>query len=155
MNAPPEDLARFVAAQAPVWDTVMDELRAGRKRTHWMWFVFPQLRGLGRSALAHRFGIAGLDEARVYAAHPLLAGRLREAADALLTHPRLSAEAILGPVDAAKLRSSATLFRAAGDPALAGRMQAVLDRFFDGTPCPATVAALAGPVDGGSDPMPR
>lgn len=138
-------LDRFLAAQEPVWATVMAELGAGRKETHWMWFVFPQLRGLGRSERARFYGIADAAEAAAYAAHPVLGRRLAEAASALLTHAPADAASILGPVDAAKLRSSATLFAAVPGPA-AEPMRAVLDRFFAGEPCPATRAALGAPV---------
>src|SRR3954454_3991697 len=106
------DLDRFVAAQAPVYATVLAELRAGRKQSHWMWFVFPQLAGLGRSATALFYGIASADEARAYLAHPLLGARLRECLAALSAHEGGSAEAIFGVVDAMKLRSSITLFEA-------------------------------------------
>ncbi len=132
-------LDRFVAAQADVHDRALAELHAGRKTSHWMWFVFPQLRGLGRSATATHFGIASLDEARAYLAHPLLGPRLRAACAAVL---RAGGDAVdvFGPVDAMKLRSSMTLFEAAGgEPALFG---AVLDRFFAGTRDPATLKLL-------------
>jgi uncharacterized protein (DUF1810 family) len=129
------ELDRFVDAQAGIHEQALAELRAGRKQSHWMWFVFPQLRGLGRSETSRFFGIAGLDEARAYLAHPVLGARLRAAFEAVLAAPG-SAEAILGPIDAVKLRSSATLFlRAAPDEPLFG---AVLDRFFDGQPDAAT-----------------
>lgn len=132
----------FIRAQEGVIATALAELRAGRKATHWMWFVFPQLAGLGRSAIAARFGIAGLAEARAYLAHPLLGPRLVVATEAVLRHQgRRTAEAIFGPVDALKLRSSATLFAAAGG----GEPFAdVIAGFFAGHPCPLTSAALAG-----------
>ena len=137
----PHDLARFVRAQAGCFDTALAELRAGRKRTHWMWFVFPQLRGLGRSETSRFYGIDGLEEAAAYLGHPLLGPRLRAAFGALLASPG-SAEAILGPVDAMKLRSSATLFeRAAPDDPLFG---AVLERFFGGERDARTLALLDG-----------
>ena len=135
------DLRRFVDAQRSTFDAALAELRAGRKRGHWMWFVFPQLRGLGRSETSRHYGLAGLDEARAYAAHPILGPRLRAAADALLGLPaELEAVAVLGPIDAVKLRSSATLFRRAApdEP----RFGALLDRFFDGAADPATEALL-------------
>ena len=132
-------LDRFHAAQAPVIDAALAELRAGRKRTHWMWFVFPQLRGLGRSDTARHYGIADLDEARDYLADPVLGPRLAEAGQAMLAHPDRSAEAILGPVDALKLRSSATLFREAGGGA---GQQAILDTFYGGGACRATLEML-------------
>jgi len=129
------DLGRFVRAQQGVHEVAIDELRRGRKASHWMWFVFPQLAGLGRSELARRYAIASLDEAAAFLADPILGPRLLEAADAILAAEG-SAEAILGPIDAMKLRSSATLFhRAAPDEV---RFAALLDRFFGGSPDPET-----------------
>ncbi|HZU73324.1 MAG TPA: DUF1810 domain-containing protein [Acidimicrobiales bacterium] len=134
----PYDLGRFVAAQDDegTYSRALDELRRGRKTTHWMWFVFPQLAGLGRSPTAVRFGITSLPEARAYLAHPVLGARLRECASVLAQSPAGSAEEILGPVDALKLRSSMTLFMRAdpGEKAFA----AVLDKFFGGSPDPLT-----------------
>lgn len=132
-------LARFHTAQAPVFDTALAELRAGRKETHWMWFIFPQLASLGRSDRARFYGLAGLDEARAYLADPVLAGRLTRAARAVLAHPGKTADEIMGPVDALKLRSCATLFDAAGGGA---EFKALLDTFYDGEACPLTRAAL-------------
>lgn len=109
----PEGLERFVQAQGPVIETAMDELRAGRKETHWMWFVFPQLHGLGHSRKAQKYGIVDLDEARDYLAHPLLGPRLHECFRLVLQHQNIKAEAIFGKVDAMKLRSCATLFKQA------------------------------------------
>jgi len=140
-----EGLDRFQTAQDRIWPAPLDELAAGHKTSHWMWFVFPQLRGLGRSETARFYGIADLDEARAYLADPVLAERLRDAARALLSHPELSAEEILGPVDAMKLRSSATLFSLAGKGALALLMHDVLARFFGGAPCPLTRKIIAAP----------
>ncbi len=140
MPAERAGLAPFLDAQAPVIGAVMAELARGRKETHWMWFVFPQLRGLGRSERARFFGIEGLQEARDYAAHPVLAPRLRAAAELVLSHAGRPAEAIMGAVDAAKLRSCATLF-AAADPA-ARIFPALLSAFYDGTPCPETAARV-------------
>jgi uncharacterized protein (DUF1810 family) len=110
--ADPFDLARFVEAQANgVFEQALAELRAGAKRSHWMWFIFPQHRDLGRSPTAKFYGLSGVEEARAYAAHPLLGARLRECAAAVLEHlGDTSAEAILGPVDAMKLRSSMDIF---------------------------------------------
>lgn len=123
-------LARFVAAQSGVYDLALAELRKGEKRTHWMWFVLPQLRGLGHSIMADRYGIEGLDEARAYLAHPVLGARLRECLAALLTHAesRTAAE-VMGVVDAIKLHSSLTLFERAGGGPLFGR---ALDAFYGG-----------------------
>lgn len=137
----PFQLQRFVDAQAPVWDAVAAELWAGAKRSHWMWFVFPQLAVLGRSETARRYGLAGLDEARAYAAHPLLGARLRAACRWLLQAPagRSSLE-ILGPPDHLKLRSAMTLFAAAvPDEPVFGE---VLARFDAGAPDPRTLEAL-------------
>lgn len=106
----PFDLQRFVAAQAPVIGAVRAELRAGRKRSHWMWFVFPQLRGLGRSATAQHYGIASLDEARAYLAHPVLGPRLRECCELMLAVPERSAHEILGSPDDLKFHSCLSLF---------------------------------------------
>jgi uncharacterized protein (DUF1810 family) len=135
----PFELQRFVEAQdaGGTYERALAELRAGRKRTHWMWFVFPQLAGLGRSATAQRYAIGSLDEARAYLAHPLLGPRLRESTEALLAAPAdLTAHDILGDIDALKLRSSMTLFmRAAPDEPL---FQQVLDRFYGGAADEAT-----------------
>ena len=134
------DLSRFVEAQREVWPAALAELRAGRKTSHWMWFVFPQIAGLGRSPTAIFYAIASEAEARAYLGHPLLGARLREAVLALLAHEGESAEAILGPVDAIKLRSSMTLFErvgAPGDPF--GRC---LDAFFAGERDGATLRLL-------------
>ncbi|WP_443749428.1 DUF1810 domain-containing protein [Asticcacaulis solisilvae] len=104
------DLDRFITAQAPVFDTAMAELRAGRKRSHWMWFVFPQLRGLGMSATAQHFGIASLDEARAYLDHPVLGPRLEQATQAAIAAPAPSLHALFGSPDDLKFRSAMTLF---------------------------------------------
>ncbi len=137
-----DDLQRFVDAQAPLWDAVMAELRAGRKRTHWMWFVFPQLRGLGRSATAQHYGLASLDDARRYLAHALLGARLREAAEAILAVEGRSAHAIFGSPDDLKLRSSLTLFREVDLPG--GVFDRALARYFDGEPDALTLQLLTG-----------
>jgi len=132
----PFRLERFVVAQARVHDGALAEIRAGRKTSHWMWFVFPQLAGLGRSEVSQYFGIASLDEARAYLAHPVLGPRLREAAAAVRDSPGPSAEAIFGGIDAMKLRSSMTLFhRAAPGEAV---FREVLERFYDARPDEAT-----------------
>ena len=120
MTDDPYDLQRFVAAQAGgVFEQALAELEAGRKRSHWMWFIFPQHRDLGHSPTAKFYGLAGVDEARAYVAHPLLGERLRSCCQAILPHLATgSAEGILGPVDALKLRSSMQIFEAAepGEP---------------------------------------
>lgn len=133
------DLERFVDAQRGVYGDVLDELRAGRKASHWMWFVFPQLRGLGYSATAHYYGIVSAAEARAYLAHPVLGARLRECIELLLAVQGRSAHAIFGSPDDLKLRSSLTLFDAvSGDPLF----RRALDRYFDGQPDPATLSRL-------------
>lgn len=133
-------LARFREAQAGTFDAALAELTAGHKTSHWMWFIFPQLAALGRSATALHYGIADLDEARTYLDDPVLRARLDAVADALLLHDGKPPEAILGPVDALKLRSSATLFALAGEDTETGaRMQRILDRFYGGEPCPLTL----------------
>lgn len=107
---PASTLDRFVDAQRDTYDEALEELRDGHKRTHWMWFVLPQLRGLGRSAMAERYGLSDADEAIAYAAHPVLGPRLVECVRALLAHRTLTAKEILGSIDAMKLRSCLTLF---------------------------------------------
>ena len=134
----PHDLERFVTAQEPVIATVRDKLRAGRKRSHWMWFVFPQLRGLGTSSMAERFGIASLAEARAYLAHPVLGPRLRECCSLMLQAPGSSAHAILGSPDDLKFRSCVTLFSLAQPQE--SLFRACLDRFYGGEPDPRTLA---------------
>lgn len=134
------DLDRFVRAQAAVYPEVVAELRAGRKTGHWIWFIFPQLDGLGRSERSRFYAIDSLDEARAYLAHPILGPRLVECARLVTDVVDRSAPEILGPIDAVKLRSSMTLFaRAAPHEPVFG---AVLDRFYDGRPDPATEALL-------------
>ena len=135
----PYDLQRFVDAQADSYAAALAEIRQGRKRTHWMWFVFPQIAGLGSSSMARHYAIASLDEARAYLAHPVLGARYREIVDALQDLPGSDAEAVFGGIDAVKLRSSLTLFEAAGaSPSVA----AALDRWFDGQRDPATLDRL-------------
>jgi uncharacterized protein (DUF1810 family) len=106
----PYDLQRFVDAQAPLYGDVCAELRAGRKETHWMWFVFPQLRGLGHSAMAHKYGIASQAEAEAYLAHPILGPRLRECGDLVNRIEGRSIDEIFGSPDNLKFRSCMTLF---------------------------------------------
>jgi uncharacterized protein (DUF1810 family) len=137
----PFDLQRFVDAQSRVYDTVVSELRAGRKRSHWMWFVFPQLRGLGSSPTAVRFGISTLDEARAYLAHELLGPRLRECTKLVAGIDGRTAEEIFGWPDDMKLRSSMTLFARASDEN--SEFVAVLQKFYGGEEDPATLARLA------------
>ncbi|MFI5261484.1 MAG: DUF1810 domain-containing protein [Candidatus Limnocylindrales bacterium] len=139
-GSPGYDLERFVEAQRIVYDGALEELRRGRKTGHWIWFIFPQLSGLGTSAMSQRYAIASLDEARDYVAHPLLGARLRECAAALLATRGLTALQILGPVDEVKVSSCMTLYhRAAPDePVFAD----VLDRYYGGVEDEVTVARL-------------
>jgi uncharacterized protein (DUF1810 family) len=136
----PYDLQRFVDAQAHTYEQALSELRDGEKRTHWMWFVFPQIAGLGRSGMAQRFAISGLEEARAYAAHPTLGRRLVECARALTDLDTADPVAVFGPVDAQKLRSSMTLFAVAvpEEPVF----REVLDHWFDGVEDDATTRLL-------------
>jgi uncharacterized protein (DUF1810 family) len=135
------DLARFVTAQAPVYEQALGELRAGRKRSHWMWFVFPQLRDLGRSATAQFYGIGSLDEARAYLDHPVLGPRLAACTQAVLDCGAASLHALFGSPDDVKFRSSMTLFEiAAGDGG--GQFRAALDRWCGGIADPATMALV-------------
>jgi uncharacterized protein (DUF1810 family) len=139
-DADPYDLERFVDAQQDVYDAVLDELRRGRKESHWIWFTFPQIAGLGRTHTSQRFAIGSMAEARAYLAHPVLGPRLRECTRLLLATTDRTADQILGSIDAVKVRSSMTLFlRAAPDETLFGQ---VLDRFYDGVPDPATDTLL-------------
>jgi uncharacterized protein (DUF1810 family) len=142
-DSDPEDpfrLGRFLEAQGQSYDTALSELRAGEKRSHWIWYVFPQLRGLGHSDKAQYYGITSLDEARAYLADPILGKRLHECVDALLRLKETSAEIVLGHVDALKLRSSLTLFRIAapGDNAFVR----ALDQYFGGKLDPHTITLL-------------
>jgi uncharacterized protein (DUF1810 family) len=136
--ADPYHLQRFVQAQddGASYRRAVEELRRGRKTSHWMWYVFPQLAGLGSSPMARRYAISSIAEARAYLAQPLLRARLIEVCQALLGVPDRSAEQILGGIDAVKLRSSMTLFQRADPDEPVFR--AVLERFFDGQPDPAT-----------------
>lgn len=156
-------LQRFVDAQdgGAVFERALAEIAAGSKRSHWMWFVYPQIAGLGGSPMARRYAVTGRAEARAYLGHPVLGPRLLSAARAAATTPGRSAEAVFGAVDALKLRSSMTLFAlvaqdaaasaagATGDPenqwlaTTARACQDVLDRFYDGEPDPATVRLLS------------
>ena len=135
------DLERFVSAQAPVLETVLAELRVGRKRTHWMWFVFPQLAGLGRSSTARFYGVSGIDEARAYLAHPLLGSRLDFCTRIVLASQSPSLHAIFGSPDDMKFRSCMTLFSLAADnPDNPFRL--ALDRWCGGRPDEQTLARI-------------
>ena len=135
------DLERFVVEQERVYPAVLRELGAGRKTSHWMWFIFPQVAGLGSSSMSRRFAIASLDEAREFLANPVLGARLHECAGLVLATKGRRAEEILGAIDAMKLRSSMTLFhRAAPNERV---FAAVIDRFYAGVADPATDELLA------------
>jgi uncharacterized protein (DUF1810 family) len=139
----PFDLGRFVEAQdaGATFDQALEELRRGRKTSHWMWFVFPQLAGLGQSPMSRRYAIASLDEARAYLRQPVLGARLLECEGVVAAASASSAEEIFGGIDALKLHSSTTLFlRADPDQPV---FQQVLDRYFDGEPDAATDRLLA------------
>ncbi|WP_227340367.1 DUF1810 domain-containing protein [Sphingopyxis sp. P8] len=132
-------LQRFAEAQAEFYPRALGEIGRGKKRSHWMWFIFPQLAGLGRSAMAQRYAIADLGEARAYLAHPLLGGRYWESVEALQDLTLSDPVAVFGEVDAMKLRSSLTLFEAASDRPL---FAAALDRWFGGVRDERTLARL-------------
>ena len=134
------DLDRFVEAQEGMYEIALREIRAGKKHSHWMWFVFPQLKGLGKTGMSNLYGIDGVEEAMAYLAHPVLGARLREITEALLQQEQGSAEEIFGFPDVLKLRSCMTLFReAAEERAL---FQQVLDRFYQGKPDGRTLSML-------------
>jgi uncharacterized protein (DUF1810 family) len=142
MNTP---LQRFVDAQERDYARALAELRRGRKESHWMWYIFPPIEGLGRSATARRYAIAGADEAAAYLAHPVLGERLRECCRTLLSLEKSSADAILGQVDALKLRSCMTLFGTVSEEPV---FQQVLDRYYGGQPDEVTLALLARQGEG-------
>jgi uncharacterized protein (DUF1810 family) len=134
------DLQRFVDAQAPVYGRVCDELRSGGKRSHWMWFIFPQIAGLGHSPMAQRYAVSSLQEAGAYLEHPILGPRLRECTGLVLSVEGRSAREILGQPDDMKFRSCLTLFaHAAPDEPL---FRGALDKFFGGEEDPLTVQKL-------------
>ncbi|MCG3202629.1 MAG: hypothetical protein NFCOHLIN_02514 [Gammaproteobacteria bacterium] len=137
----PYNLQRFVAAQEASYAQALAELREGRKRTHWIWYVLPQIEGLGTSAISRRYAIGSLAEARAYLAHPILGPRLRECVAAVNAHGGISAVQIFGSVDAAKFRSCCTLFaEVAGENS---QFAEALNKYFAGRPDPATLAILA------------
>lgn len=140
MSGDPFDLARFVSAQAGAFDAAIEELRAGRKRTHWMWFVFPQLRGLGSSPTAQFYGISALDEATAYLQHPVLGPRLEFAVSAVQSSPAASLNGLFSSPDDLKFRSSMTLFAIAEPEA---PFQAALARWCGGEPDHRTIALLS------------
>jgi len=141
----PHDLARYVEAQAHCYQRVLEELAAGEKTSHWMWFIFPQLRGLGMSSTARRFGLSGLEEARAYLAHPLLGARLRECTRLVLAVQGRSAHEIFGSPDDLKLRSCLTLFAQAAAPSPAPDTRVfgeALAKYYGGEPDPRTLELL-------------
>ena len=140
VSVDPYQLERFVKAQDGVYGRALSELRTGRKASHWMWFVFPQVAGLGSSPTSQHYAIGSLQEARAYLDHPLLGPRLVECALAVLSHPARTAREIMGAPDDAKLRSSMTLFALAADSAPV--FQQVLDTFFAGEHDQRTVDLL-------------
>ena len=145
--ADPFQLSRFIEAQDRVFDTVLAELGAGRKQTHWMWFVFPQLRALGRSSIAKFYGIGSIEEARAYLRHPVLGKRLVQATDAVPSLSGRSAHEIFGSPDDLKFRSSMTLFGEAAGKVGAAPFQRAIERFFAGEPDRLTLEILIGGTD--------
>jgi uncharacterized protein (DUF1810 family) len=145
MSNPPSDpfhLGRFVEAQEANYHRALSELRAGRKRSHWSWYVLPQVQGLGSSPMSVRYAIGSLAEAKAYLEHPLLGARLRECVAAMNMHTGLSAREVLGEIDARKFRSCVTLFaQAAGTESVFAE---ALNKYFSGQPDAATLSILAG-----------
>ena len=135
------NLHRFPTAQAPVYDTVLTELRAGRKSSHWIWFIFPQIAGLGHSIMAQQFAIASLDEAKAYLQHPVLGQRLRECTQLVLNVEGRSADELFGYPDSLKFRSCMTLFMTATTDN--SPFKAALHKYFDGKPDQLTLDILA------------
>ncbi|HIK44768.1 MAG TPA: DUF1810 domain-containing protein [Leptolyngbyaceae cyanobacterium M65_K2018_010] len=136
----PYNLGRFVQAQAPIYPEVLAELRQGHKTQHWMWFIFPQIKGLGRSEMAQKFAITALAEAKAYLDHPLLGPRLRECTQIVVGLEGRSAEEIFGSIDSLKFRSSMTLFTQATRQHQI--FQAALLKYFAGDPDPRTIGIL-------------
>jgi uncharacterized protein (DUF1810 family) len=147
----PHDLDRFVSAQAGSYETALAEIRRGAKRSHWMWYIFPQIAGLGRSEMAQRFAIQSIDEAQAYLDHPLLGARLRECVSALQNLTEGTARDVFGDVDAVKLRSSLTLFHEVAGDTLFAR---AIERWCDGRLDPATLNILRGLGDNRSTQTP-
>lgn len=136
-----EGLERFIKAQERDYAAALPEIRSGFKSGHWIWYVFPQLRGLGMSSMSEFYGIAGLEEVKAYLAHPVLGARLREISTALLAHAGQAAWAILGEIDAMKVRSSMTLFDAVEPDSVFSQ---VLDAFYGGQRDDRTLAMIGG-----------
>ena len=140
----PHDLNRFVRAQEGVYDRALSEIRAGRKRSHWMWYIFPQIEGLGQSPMSQRYSIKSSAEARAYLDHPVLGPRLRECAAAVNSVAGRSAVEIFGPPDDMKLRSSATLFASVSDDDV---FEQVLEKYFNGQPDADTLRRLGATTE--------
>ena len=138
-------LSRFVEAQKKDYELALSEIKAGKKRSHWMWYIFPQLRGLGKSTTSYAYGISGPAEARAYLEHPLLSENLFNICNALLEHKDKSAYEIFGSIDYVKLRSSMTLFAAVSEKGSV--FHKVLDQFFGGEPDKNTIAFLLKMTD--------
>ena len=137
------DLDRFIEAQQGVFDQALAELQAGSKRSHWMWFIFPQIAGLGSSSMAQTYALSGIAEAKAYVAHPTLGPRLAAAVDAVLDHAgERSAETIFGDIDAMKFCSSMTLFERSAEGPAARRSAAALEAFYDGVRDERTLVLL-------------
>ena len=130
MNMDINSLDRFLEAQEPMYDTALAEIKKGEKESHWMWYIFPQLRGLGKSQMAYAYGINGLEEAKAYLAHPVLSARLIEISEALLEHTDIIIEDLIGDLDVLKLRSCMTLFAFLSEKGSV--FHQVLDCFYDG-----------------------
>jgi len=146
MSADPFDLERFVKAQEHTYPVALAEVRNGCKQSHWIWFILPQLRGLGFSQMAHKFGISGMAEAQAYMAHPVLGPRLLEVVQAMLQHQASSADDVLGSTDARKFQSCLTLFALAA-PQVACFNEA-LQQFFSSQRCALTLKLFAQPHHG-------
>ena len=154
MTIDPFDLDRFVEAQTSAYDTAIGELRAGRKRSHWIWFILPQLRGLGMSQMSARYGLQSLAEASAYLAHPILGPRIRECVHTLNALPGNDAVAVLGEIDALKLRSCLTVFAEASREARQDEslFQQGIDKYFRGQPDAATLSLLGRAARPASEP---
>jgi uncharacterized protein (DUF1810 family) len=140
------DLSRFVTAQEPIYQRAIEEIQSGRKESHWMWFIFPQIAGLGSSSTARYFAIKDIDEAQAYLAHPILGARLIECCEAILSINGKTAHDILGSPDDLKLRSSMTLFAALPGAPLA--FSQVLAKYYQSRPDPKTIELLDHPIKG-------
>lgn len=140
INMDIDSLDRFIKAQEHMYAVALEEIKNGQKRSHWMWYIFPQLRGLGRSSAAYAYGISGLEEAKAYLMHPILSERLFEISEMLLTLKNKAPEDIFGYTDAMKLRSSMTLFSFVSNEGSV--FHKVLERFYDGRPDALTLEMI-------------